>query len=292
VKYACIAQHRDSFPVTLMCRVLGVSRSGFYAACGRRPSRRTREDQRLTVAIRTVHRQSRRRYGSPRVHAELRAQGVRCGRKRVARLMRADGLRAKKRRRFRVTTHSDHAHAPAPNLVARQFGVGPQQAQRVWAADLTYLPTAEGWLYLAVILDVATRRVVGWAVRASLHQEVTLAALDSALSREGGGSAVHHSDRGVQYASGAYRERLAAHGIAVSMSRRGDCWDNAVVESFIATLKWELVADADWRTRRHAARALFEYLEVWYNRQRRHSSLGYQTPVQYAAALAKTQRAA
>jgi transposase InsO family protein len=226
------------------------------------------------------------------VHEELRGQGVRCGKKRVERLMRADGLRAKKRRRFRVTTQSDHAYAPAPDLVARHFGVGRQQARRVWAADLTYLPTREGWLYLAVILDVATRRVVGWAVRSSLHHDVTLAALDMALAREGGGDGVHHSDRGVQYACRPYRERLAAHGIAVSMSRRGDCWDNAIVESFMATLKWELVADANWCTRRQASRELFAYLEIWYNRQRRHSSLGYRTPVEYAAQLAQTEHAA
>jgi putative transposase len=292
VKYACIARHRDSFPVTLMCRVLAVSRSGFYAAFRRGLSARGRQDQRLVVEIRAIHRASKRRYGSPRVHQELRAQGRRCGKKRVERLMRAAGLRAKKRRRFRVTTQSDHAYAPAPNLVARQFGVGRQQAQRVWAADLTYLPTREGWLYLAVILDVATRRVVGWAARASLQHDVTLAALDMALEREGGGSGLHHSDRGVQYACRPYQERLAAQGIAVSMSRRGNCWDNALVESFMATVKWELVADADWQTRRHAARALFEYLEVWYNRQRRHSSLGYRTPVEYAAQLAHTEPAA
>jgi transposase InsO family protein len=211
----------------------------------------------------------------------------------VARLMRADGVRAKKPRRFRVTTQSAHNYAPAPNVVAQQFAVGrPAFASRVWAADLTYLPTRAGWLYLAVILDLATRRVVGWAVRASLHHEVTLAALEMALAREGGVGGLHHSDRGVQYACRAYRDRLAAQGIAVSMSRRGNCWDNAVVESFMATLKWELVAQADWRTHRQATRALFEYLEVWYNRQRRHSSLGYQTPEAFARQLANQQRAA
>ncbi len=292
MKYACIASHRRRFPVTMMCRVLGVSRSGFYAAQTRPPSVRARQDQRLGVAIGAIHRASKRRYGSPRVYRELRAQGQRCGEKRVARLMQAAGLRAKKRRRFRVTTQSDHAYAPAPNVVARQFGVGRSQGERVWAADLTYLPTREGWLYLAVILELATRRVVGWAVHETLQADVTLAALDMALAREGGGGGVHHSDRGVQYACRAYRDRLAAHGIVVSMSRRGDCWDNAVVESFMATLKWELVADAAWRTRRRASRDLFEYLEVWYNRQRRHSSLGYQTPAAYAAELANTQPAA
>ncbi len=292
MKYACIARHRDSFPVTLMCRVLGVSRSGFYAAQTRPPSVRARQDQRLLLDIRRIHRASKQRYGSPRVHAELRARGVRCGKPRVERLLRRDGLRAKKRRRFRVTTQSDHAYAPAPNVLARQFGVGRARAERVWAADLTYLPTREGWLYLAVILDVGTRRVVGWAVRSSLQHDITLAALDMALARESAGGGLHHSDRGVQYACRPYRDRLAAHGITVSMSRRGNCWDNAIVESFMATLKWELVADAHWPTRRHAARALFAYLEIWYNRQRRHSSLGYRTPVEYAAQLAQTHRAA
>lgn len=292
MKYACIARHRGSFPVTLMCGVLQVSPSGFYAFCRREPSQRTRDDQRLLVAIKTIHRQSQRRYGSPRVHDELRGQGLRCGKKRVERLMRAHGLRAKKRRTFRVTTQSAHPHPPAPNLLARQFEVGaPVAGPRVWAADITYLPTREGWLYLAVILEVATRRIVGWAARKWLHQELALAALEMALTREGGGG-VHHSDRGVQYACHAYREQLGAHGITMSMSRRGDCWDNAVVESFMATLKWELVADADWRTRQAATRALFEYIEVWYNRQRRHSSLGYQTPEAYARQLAKQQRAA
>ena len=292
MKYACIASHLGSFPVVMMCRVLEVSRSGFYAAYRRMPSVRTRRDQRLRVEIRVIYRESRRRYGSPRVHQELRGRGLRCGKKRVERLMRADGLRAKKRRRFRVTTQSDHAYAPAPNVLARQFDVGRPDAERVWAADLTYLPTREGWLYLAVILDVSTRRVVGWAARSSLRHEVTLAALDMALGREDGKGGLHHSDRGVQYACRPYRDRLAKHGIRVSMSRRGNCWDNAIVESFMATLKWELVADANWPTRQHASRALFEYLEVWYNRQRRHSSLGYRTPVEYAAQLARTQRAA
>ncbi len=292
MKYACIASHLGSFPVVMMCRVLEVSRSGFYAAYRRMPSVRTRRDQRLRVEIRVIYRESRRRYGSPRVHQELRARGLRCGKKRVERLMRADGLRAKKRRRFRVTTQSDHDYAPAPNVLARQFGVGSSDAERVWAADLTYLPTREGWLYLAVILDVSTRRIVGWAARSSLQHEVTLVALDMALEREDGKGGLHHSDRGVQYACRPYRDRLAKHGIRVSMSRRGNCWDNAIVESFMATLKWELVADANWPTRRHASRALFEYLEVWYNRQRRHSSLGYRTPVEYAAEIARTQRAA
>ena len=175
MKYACIASHRGRFPVTMMCRVLGVSRSGFYAAYCRAPSAWTRHDQRLRVEICTIYRESRWRYESPRVHGELCARGLRCGKKRVERLLRAHGLRAKKRRRFRVTTQSDHAYAPALNVLACQFGVGRPCAERVWAADLTYLPTREEWLYLAVILDVGTRRVVGWAVRSSLQHDVTLA---------------------------------------------------------------------------------------------------------------------
>ena len=292
MKYACIASNREEFPVVMMCRVLGVSRSGFYASYGRSPSKRRREDERLLVEIRTIHGASKRRYGSPRVHGELRKRGLGCGKKRVERLMRVEGLRAKKRRRFRVTTDSDHAYAPAPNVLARHFAVGGQGGERVWAADLTYLPTREGWLYLAVILDVATRRIVGWAARSSLHHEGTLAALEMALEHEGGGGGLHHSDRGVQYACRAYRERLAAHGITVSMSRRGNCWDNAIVESFMATLKWELVADAKWQTRRQAKLDLFEYIEIWYNRKRLHSSLGYQTPAEYAELLSQREKAA
>jgi transposase InsO family protein len=211
----------------------------------------------------------------------------------VARLMRSDGLRAKKRRRFRVTTQSDHVYAPAPNLLARQFDVGTQPADRVWAADITYLPTREGWLYLAVILDVATRIVVGWAAQRSLDRSLTLNALERALShRRPGTGLLHHSDRGVQYACNDYRDRLAQHGIAVSMSRRGNCWDNAVVESFFATLEWELVQDVDWATRKQASLDLFEYIEIWYNRKRRHSSLGYLTPAEYDAKLAAMKWAA
>lgn len=279
--------HQGRYPVSMMCRVLGVSRSGFYASRRRAPSARAREDERLRVEIRAIHRRSRERYGSPRVHAELRREGVRCGRKRVERLMRADGLRAKKARRYRVTTQSKHGHPPAANVVMRQFTVGPRP-EEVWAADLTYLSTGEGWLYLSVLLDVGTRKVVGWSARPTLDRTGPLAALEMALAHQGprpGG--VHHSDRGVQYACQEYRARLAEAGLTASMSRRGDCWDNAVVESFFATLKWELVRDAQWRTRQQAIRELFEYVEVWYNRQRSHSSLGYLTPVEYEAELAR-----
>jgi transposase InsO family protein len=269
-----------------MCRVLEVSPAGFYAAQQRErrpPSRRARADQRLKLEIRAIHAATRRRYGAPKVQHELRAQGIRCGRKRVARLMRADGLRAKRARAFRVTTQSGHREPVAANHLQRRFALAEHAARdRAWAADITYLPTRAGWLYLAVVLDLASRRVVGWCADARLDQTLTLRALGTALARRRPAPGLlHHSDRGVQYASGEYQALLAAHGVRCSMSRAGDCWDNAVLESFFATLKTELVADARWVTREAALRDLTEYVEVWYNHQRRHATLGYRTPAQY-----------
>ena len=283
MKYACIARHRGEFPVRLMCRVLEVSPAGFYASQTRAPSARTRTDQRLRLAIRTAHAASHRRYGAPKIQEDLQASGFAVSRKRVARLMRIDGLRSKRPRAFRVTTHSAHACPVAPNALARHFDVATHnECNRTWAADITYLVTGQGWLYLAVILDLASRRIVGWCADARLDETLTLRALQMALrQRRPTAGALHHSDRGVQYASGAYRQLLADHGIACSMSRRGDCWDNAVVESFFATLKTELASDAGWPTRWAAQRALRQYIELWYNRQRRHQTLGYRTPVQY-----------
>jgi transposase InsO family protein len=294
VKYAFIATQRQQFPIALMCRLLGVSRSGFYAAHKRQPSARALTDQRLRVQICAVHRQSRHTYGSPRVHAELREQGVRCGRKRVERLMRAAGLQAKQPRRTRRTTNSQHAHAIAPNLVDRRFAVTEVRGlDRVWTGDITYVPTREGWLYLAVLLDLASRRVVGWAMQPTLEQSLTHAALQMAvLQRHPLPGVVHHSDRGVQYAATDYQALLRTHKMTPSMSRKGDCYDNAVVESFFATLEWELIAEADWHTRAEARTAIFEYIEVWYNQQRRHSALGYVSPSAYEAQRATTARAA
>jgi transposase InsO family protein len=294
VKYACIAEHRTQYPVRMMCRALGVSRSGFYAAQGREPSDRSRADQCLRLEIRVIHLESKQRYGSPRVHDELKARKVRCGKKRVARLMRQDGLRSRKRRRFRVTTNSDHAHAPAPNLVERLFEVERQlAADRVWVSDITYVPTREGWLYLAVIIDLATRMVVGWATKRTLDHSLPLAALTMALtSRRPSPGLILHSDRGVQYACRDYRAVLQQHGLVQSMSRKGDCWDNAVAESFFASLEWELIEDADWHSRHAAAHAIFQYIEFWYNRKRRHSSLSGLTPAEYDDQLALNPRAA
>ncbi len=264
----------------LMCRVLEVTRSGFYAWREREPSARARKDQRLRIEIRAIHRKTCGRYGSPRIHDELRSRGERVSRKRVARLMRVEGLRGKKKRRFRVTTNSDHAYPVAPNLLDRKFDVeevpGPD---RVWVADITYVPTREGWLYLAVVLDLASRLVVGWSMGETLETRLAMGAVEMALQRRRPAPGLlHHSDRGVQYASNEYRELLEEQKARVSMSRKGNCWDNAVAESFFATVEIELIEDADWHTRNEARSAIFDFVEVWYNRQRRHSSLGYLTP--------------
>ena len=294
MKYAVIEAHREEFPVALMCRVLGVSRSGLYEAQKRGARQRERVDQRLLLEIRSIHRANKRRYGSPRVHAELKAQGIRCGRKRVERLMREDGLRAKKRRRHRGTTDSAHPHPIAPNHLERRFSVQEVEGvNRVWVSDITYVPTRDGWLYLAVVLDLKSRAVVGWAMKDTLEASLATDALTMALwRRKPNPELLCHSDRGVQYASGDYQEILREHGIRCSMSRRGNCWDNAVAESFFASVEWELIQDSDWHTREEAKRDLFEYLEVWYNRRRRHSALGYRTPAEYEAQLALTRRAA
>ncbi len=283
MKYACIARHRGEFPVRLMCRVLAVSRAGFYAAQRRRRSARAERDQALRLQVRVVHAQSRRRYGAPRVHAELHAQGERVAKKRVARLMREEGLVGRRPRRWVRTTDSAHAQPVAPNVLDRQFGVDQVPGlDRVWVSDLTYIPTREGWLFLAIVLELASRRVVGWAMRETLDAELALAALRMALAdRRPAPGLLHHSDRGSQYAGAAYRALLTAHGLVASMSRKGDCWDNAVAESFFATLETELILEADWPTRDVARQAVFAYIETWYNRERRHSSLGYRSPLAY-----------
>jgi transposase InsO family protein len=278
-----------------MCRVLGVSRSGYYTWVKREPSQHASTDARLRVEVRAAHRASRGIYGAPRVHQELREDGVRCARKRVARLMREEGLRSKVARRFRpATTDSSHSHPIAPNTLNRRFSVKeiPGVDQR-WAGDITYLPTGEGWLFLAVVLDLKSRRVVGWSMGTTLESELAQSALHMALkARRPDAGLLHHSDRGVQYAAGDYRDVLARHGIEASMSRRGNCWDNAVVESFFASLEKELITGADWQSRSQARVDVFEWIEVWYNRRRRHSSLGYLSPVEYEARLALTPRAA
>lgn len=266
--------------MAVLCRALSVSRAGFYAWGARPASARVQADRRLTVEIVAIHAESRRCYGSPRVHAELRARGHRTGRKRVGRLMRARGLAARRRRPFRVTTDSTHDRPVAPNLLARRFT--PGTPQRGWVTDITFIATGEGWLYLAVILDLFSRRVLGWALSERLTSPLPLEALRMALARRRPRPGLlHHSDRGTQYVGTAYQGLLARHGIVISMSRRGNCWDNAVAESFFATLKVELVHGASWPTRDHARRAIAEYIELFYNPQRRHSALGYLSPIAF-----------
>jgi putative transposase len=283
MRFAFIAVHTPEFHVTTMCRVLQVKKAGYYAWVSRPPSRHAEADAQLAAAITTIYQKTHRRYGSPRVHEELKAQGHAHGVKRVARIMREEGLRAKTPRRFRVTTDSEHPHPIAPNVLDRQFAVERDAARdRVWIGDITYLATREGWLYLAVVLDLASRRVIGWAMRHTLEGALTRDALGMALAgRHPAPGTLHHSDRGSQYAAGDYQDMLIAHGMDRSMSRVGNCWDNAVAESFFATLKRELADDADWTTRDEARTAVFEYIEVWYNQQRRHSSLGYLSPAAF-----------
>ena len=286
-----IHDHVADFPIQIMCAALGVSRSGYYAWASRDESARAAADRALAAEIRAAHAASRGRYGSPRVHAELRARGRRVGRKRVARLMRGMGLAARRRRRFRRTTDSCHAFPIAPNLLGRNFTA--EAPDRVWLADLTYIWTAEGWLYLAAVLDLCTRRVVGWAMADHLGHELALAALDMAIARQRPlPGLIHHADRGVQFAAHRYRARLLAHGMLCSMSRKGDCWDNAPMESFFATLKGELVEEADYQTRDQARADVFQYIEGFYNKRRLHSALGYITPEQKAAAFRSAATAA
>jgi putative transposase len=280
VKFAFIEAKKACFPVGPMCQILGVSRAGFYAWRSRSPAARTREDQRLALEVAAIHAKSRRRYGSPRVHFELREHGMRMSRKRVARLMSEQGLHARRKRRFRTTTDSNHDLPVARNVLARRFEVA--EPNTAWVTDITYVWTLEGWLYLVVILDLFSRRVVGWSMSERITRQLALDALTMALSRrQPPRGLIHHSDRGSQFASGDYRRMLAAHGIVCSMSRRGDCWDNAVAESFFSTLKLELVYENEWATRSEARAAIFEYLEVFYNGERRHSSLGYLSPVAF-----------
>ena len=293
MKCACITRHRGEYSVRLMCRVLSVSPAAYYASRHQRaPSARALADERLLCQIRLSHGVSHQTYGAPRVQRDLRDLGFRVGTKRVARLMRTDGLVARAPQRYVHTTDSAHAHPIAPNLLERQFGLhdvnGIRAVNRVWVSDITYVPTREGWLYLAVVLDLGSRRNIGWAMRDTLEAELAVSALQMAIdARRPPPGVIHHSDRGVQYACDAYRAVLTQHGFRTSMSRKGDCWDNAVAESFFATLEWELLMQNDFQTRNEARHAIFEYIERWYNPKRRHSTLGYMSPARYEAQLAQ-----
>lgn len=283
MKFAWIDRHRDAFDVGRMCRVLGVTRSGYYAWRSRPASGRQVRRVDLTERIGTVFEASRASYGSPRVTVELKAQGVSVCRNTVAKYMRIAGLAVKKRRRFvPKTTDPDHPHPIAANVLDRAFTApGPD---RRWVSDLTYIWTDEGWLYLSVVIDLFSRRVVGWNMSQNMKASGVAAALSMAIMRRRPGPGLlHHSDRGSQYACEAYRELLKKNKMTASMSRVGNCYDNAVAESFFGTLKSELVHRTQYRTREEARASLFEWIECWYNRHRRHSSLGYLSPEAFEA---------
>jgi transposase InsO family protein len=278
-----IQEHRRQWPVRLLCETLEVSTAGYYAWRQRPTSPRRQRRDALAVDIRAIHGEVKARYGSPRIHAELAARGRPCSVNTVAKLMRAHGIRAKTARKYRCTTDSDHGLPVAGNLLDRQFR--PDAANQAWVADITYIPTREGWLYLAAVEDLYSRRVVGWSMADSLESRLVVDALKLALERRlPAAGLLAHSDRGSQYASEHYQRLLAEHGIACSMSRRGDCWDNAPMESFFASVKKELIHDAEFATRAEARAAIVEYIEVFYNNQRRHSALGYVAPAQFEQA--------
>ena len=272
----------DIYPIHDLCAAFDVSRAGFYSWRQRRPSERECADATLGEQIGTIFARSRRTYGSPRLHRALRRAGHACGRHRVARLMRGRGLAGRVRGRRRPwTTDSDHQQPIAPNRLGRREGP-VEQPNEVWVADITYVPTQEGWLYLAGVLDLGSRRLVGWAMGESLETSLPMDALRIALrQRQPKAGLLHHSDRGSQYASEAYREHLAAWGVTPSMSRRGNCYDNAAMESFWSTLKEELVHRTHFETRAQAAGAIFEFIETFYNRERLHSALGFMSPVEF-----------
>ena len=285
MRYRAIQEHDRRYPIRLMCRALTVSAAGYYAWRSRPESTRSVSARALLSAIRMIHQESRETYGSPSIWDALLKQGHGVGEHRVARLMRIEGIRAKTVKKWRATTQSNHRLPVAANTLNRRFTV--ESPNRVWAGDLTYVWTTEGWLYLAVILDLHSRRVIGWAMGHRLTVDLAERALTMALAnRSPRAGLLHHSDRGSQYAATSYQRLLGEHGITPSMSRTGNCWDNACVESFFGTLKRELVYHRHYATREEATQDIFEYIEVFYNRKRRHSTLGYDSPAEYEARTA------
>jgi len=280
VRYSFIREHRKQFRVAALCRVLKVSASGYFAWLGRPESPRAAENRALMRCIKAAHAHSRRTYGRRRIHIQLQRDGIACSRNRVGRLMRSEGLCGLRRRKFKATTNARHSFPVAPNLLARNFtAAAPDQ---VWVSDITYLACAEGWEYLATVMDLHSRRIVGWAMQSTLERSLTLNALKMAIAqRRPAPGLIHHSDRGVQYACGDYQTVLNQQQMIPSMSRKGDCWDNAPKESFFGTLKCELGLHGLRPPREHAHRKVFEYIEVFYNRQRLHSSLGYLSPADF-----------
>ena len=282
MKYRFIEKHSNRYPVGRICILLGVSRSGYYAWKNRKPSQREQINQALIEHIRRIHKMSRKAYGSPRVYAQLKRLGISCNQKTVARLMRQDGLKGQRKYRKVITTNSNHKFSVAPNVLNREFTAdGPNQK---WVADITYVPTDEGWLYVAGVLDLFSRKIVGWDMSSHIDATLVERALRMALyQRHPEKGLLHHSDRGVQYASHQIRDILAANQIQVSMSRKGDCYDNAVIESFWGTLKNEWIHHQRYKTRSQARTDIFGYIEGFYNTVRLHSTLGYLSPSEFEA---------
>jgi transposase InsO family protein len=280
MKYRFISVHRETFKVGRMCRLLKVSRSSYYGWLKRPESRRSRENRRLKDKIRVLHKASHGIYGSPRIHRDLVDDGIRCGKNRVARIMREAGIRSRTKRKFKATTNSKHNLPVAPNLLNQDFAAEAQD--RAWVGDITYILTDEGWLYLAVLLDLYNREVVGWAASSRITRRLAIDALNMALGKRSPDQGLlHHTDRGSQYASGDYQKVLKEHGMICSMSRKGNCYDNAVAESFFGRLKSEWVNHQRYLSRSDAIQSLFYYIEIFYNRKRRHSSIDYVTPQEY-----------
>jgi transposase InsO family protein len=283
VKYALIRKARRSFRLARLCAALEVSRSGYYEWLKRPLSERAKADRALLERIQALHRQSRQAYGAIKTWRVLRRQGIACGRHRVARLRRQNGIEALRKRRFRVMTEHHKMAPPAPNLLGQRFA--SSAPDRVWASDMTVIPTGTGWLHLAVILDLFSRRVVGWAMGNQRNQALSLSALHMAIQhRHPRRGLLHHSDQGSAYVGALYQSELVRRGVTVSMSRKGNCYDNAVVESFFSNLKNELTHHKGFATREQARSAIFDYIEIFYNRQRAHSALHYQSPAEYEGA--------
>lgn len=284
MKYAFMKEHRDRHKLKSMCNVLKVSRSGYYAWKSRPRSNRQRVNMEILERIREVYRKSRKVYGSPRITDELNDHGIRCGKNRVARIMKENGIRAYVRKKFRKTTESRHSYPSSPNLL-----INGTNNYRVWVSDITFIYTREGWMYVSAVMDVRTRKIIGLSMKERLSQELTTDALMQAVKRERPGKGIiHHSDRGKQYASYVYKEILNQYGLQSSMSRRGNCYDNAYIESFWSTLKKELVYGEKYLTRKDARLSIFEYIEVFYNRFRKHSALAYKSPEQYGMLIKAT----
>ncbi len=281
MKFRFISAHRETFKVGRMCSLLNVSRSGYYAWLKRPESRRSRENRILEDKIRVFHAASHGIYGAAKIHQDLIDDGVPCGKNRVARIMRQAGIRSRTKRKFKATTNSKHKLPVAPNLLNQNFQV--DAPGRAWVADLTYVRTNDGWLYLAAVMDLFNRQIIGWATSSRMTRQLAINALQMALDHQRPlQGLVHHSDRGSQYASADYRKVLSNHGIVCSMSRKGNCYDNAVAESFFRSLKTEWVNHHRYLSREDATSSIFYYIEIFYNRKRRHSTLGYSTPQEYS----------